>query len=262
MARLFISPTIRNILELFKHCYEPKNTYFSKSLFFHFKIMETPKGFNGCIMQTDPRDWTFGNSWIKNIYEIPSQIRYEYNQLEYSRQFSAFLCTLYAPIGILSTETQTFIEATRRRTLCDLRTKMPDFDRSYGGKLVEWVNCVRRWWNAKNPDETISQYAVNIHSEEFDELIQKWHRVNIGLKGNSKYNLDISDGVLDSTNIGKTTYGHSTTIRKLNNAIFKWTYVIDNYCWEMKHNIYGFKDFQSFIDSGLVYETAYVFLKN
>ena len=124
-----------------------------------------------------------------------------------------------------------------------------------------WVNCVRRWWNAKNPDETISQYAVNIHSEEFDELIQKWHRVNIGLKGNSKYNLDISDGVLDSTNIGKTTYGHSTTIRKLNNAIFKWTYVIDNYCWEMKHNIYGFKDFQSFIDSGLVYETAYVFWK-
>lgn len=213
-------------------------------------------------MQSDPRDWILWNSMVKEIPEITSQIRHEYNQLEFYKMYGRNLCTLYAPIGILSTLTQTLIESQDRQNLCALRVKMQDFDPNYGGYLVEGVNCVRRWWNTINPDETISQYAVNIHSEEFDELIQKWHRVNIGLKGNSKYNVDISDGILDSTNIGKTTYGHSTTIRKLNNAIFKWTYVIDNYSWEMKHNIYGFKDFKQFIDSGLVYETAYVFLKN
>lgn len=218
-------------------------------------------GYNGCIMQSDPRDWILWNSMVKEIPEITSQIRHEYNQLEFYKMYGRNLCTLYAPIGILSTLTQTLIESQDRQNLCDLRVKMQDFDPNYGGYLVEGVNCVRKWWNAKNTDATISQYAVNIHSEEFAELVAKWHRVNIWIKGNKAYNIDVSDGILDSTDIGNTTYGHSTTIRKLSNNLHSGIFVIDNYFWEKKYNIYGFKNFQEFTKSGLVYETAYVFLK-
>jgi len=224
--------------------------------------MEKIDWFNWCIMQSDPRDWKLWSSTISEIPNLLSQVRYEYNQLEYASQFGRYLCTLYAPIGMLSTEMQTIIESKDRRILCDLRTKMSDFSPRVWGYLVEGANCVRKWWNSQKPDASISQYAVNIHSDEFDELVAKWHRVNIGLRWNLSYNIDASDGILDNVNIGNTTYWHSTTIRKMTNNLHNWIFVIDSYFWEKTHNIYGFKNFLEFIKSGLVYETAYVFLKN
>lgn len=177
------------------------------------------KGFYGAILKEDPRDYKLGGTSIV-IPDVFNSETHEYNQLEFAKLFGSNLCTLYAPIGMLSDLIGRWVE--NREELCKLRTEMYDFDPAIGGYLVEGNNCVRNWWNRNNPGNQIRQFSIT--REELLEALSKGHRVNIGYRGNSAYNLDASDGTLDSVDIGKTSYGHSTTAKIVDGEV-----IVDNY---------------------------------
>lgn len=210
------------------------------------------KWFYGAILKEDPRDYLLGGSSI----EIPkafNQETFQYNQLEFSKKYGTNLCTLYAPIWMLSDLIGRNIP--EREELCAIRVKMPDFDPSIGGELIEWDNCVRNWWNRNNPNNQIRQFKLS--KDELFEALDKWHRVNIWYRGNKVYNEDAqSDGILDSIDIWKTNYGHSTTVKKRND----WKVVVDNYDGVKKFNIYSIKDFEAFIDSEITFPSYYLYL--
>lgn len=207
--------------------------------------------FYGAILTEDPRDYKLGGTSI----DIPTikWRTHEYNQLEYSGKYGRNLCTLYAPIGMLSDLIGS--EIPFREELCRLRTQMKDFDPSIGGYLVEGNNCVRNSWNRAHPNNQIRQFSIPTGSDQFFEALEKGHRLNIGYSGNSAYNLDASDGVLDSANIGKTTYGHSTTTKMIDGE-----FIVDTYKWVKSHNTYKIADFKAFISSGIVFPTSYLYL--
>lgn len=161
-------------------------------------MQEIQDGFYGAILKGDPRDYQLRGSKI----EIPvceSKKTFEYNQLEFKDKYGTNLCTLYAPIGMLSDLIGA--EIAEREELCEIRTKLPDFNPVYGGELVKGDNCVRNWWNKRNPDRQIRQFALD--RAELFEALEKGYRINIGYRGNKNYNQDVSDGVLDSLDIGK-----------------------------------------------------------
>lgn len=208
--------------------------------------------FYGAILETDIRDYKLGWSTIE-IQKAPFSETHEYNQLEFSKEFGSNLCTLYAPIGMLSDLTGKDI--SERHNLCAIRSKMPDFDPSIGGYLVEWNNCVRKWWNEANPTNQIRQFSVTIGDDNFMDALEKGYRINIGYRGNRKYNEDSNDGVLDNYDIGITSYWHSTTCKLVNGNV-----IVDNYKGVKKFNTYSIKDFNAFLKSGIVFNTAYLFL--
>lgn len=214
--------------------------------------MEFPEGYTGAIMVEDPRDYKLGATTL-DIPKALNTTTFEYNQLEYATKFGQNLCTLYAPIGMLSDLIGKRIE--NREALCQLRTDMYDFNPSVGGYLSEGVNCVRNWWNKNNPNNQIRSFALN--NSEIMEAMKKGHRVNIGYMGNATYNKDAADGVLDSMNIGPTSYGHSTTVKIVGDEV-----VVDSYAGVKKHNIYKVADFQAFLDSPLTFATGYMYMFN
>lgn len=217
-------------------------------------------GFYGAILQTDERAYKL---WDIGIEVSPSKNKktFEYNQLEFSWEFGSNLCTLYAPIWMVSDLTWKELTKDERYELCKRRTIQYDWDKNIGWLFTVWRNVVRNWWNENNPNNQIREVSFEIGSKEFYDVLDKWYRVNLWYRGNRKYNEDAADWVLDSANIWPTTYGHSTTIisavRTKNNKI---KLVVDNYEWIKKFNIYSIKDFQAFLDSGIVFHTAAVFI--
>lgn len=212
--------------------------------------MEQIDWFNGAILREDPRDYILWGTSIV-IPEAFNSATHEYNQLEYGKVFGSNLCTLYAPIGMLSDLIGQ--EITDREELCKLRTEMYDFDPAIGGYLVEGNNCVRNWWNRKNPDNQIRQFKLS--NTELLEALEKGHRVNIGYRGNKAYNEDASDGILDNIEIWDTSYGHSTTAKIIDGKV-----IVDNYKWVKPYNIYKISDFKAFIDSDITFPSYYLFL--
>ena len=136
------------------------------------------------------------------------------------------------------------------------RISMPDFDPAVGGWLVEGNNCVRRWYNAAFPNDQIHQIALDAGGAKFMEALTKGYRINIGYRGNSEFNRDAADGVLDGTSFSDTTYGHSTTVKLVGNHV-----VVDNYKGVKPKNVYSIKDFSGFVKGGNVFPKAYLFLK-
>ena len=178
--------------------------------------MENTEGFYGAIEKEDPRDFRLGADTSFEIQKAPFQNTFEYNQLEFSNKLGSNLCTVYAVIGMLSDLIGRELTETERKTLAETRYGMPDFDPSVGGYLVEGNNCVRKWWNTNNDSNQIRQFAVSIDDQKFFEALEKGYRINIGYRGNAKYNADAADGTLDDYSIGSTTYGHSTTVKMRN----------------------------------------------
>jgi len=209
--------------------------------------------FYGAIHKEDPRDYKLGGDTGIEIPEAFNTETHEYNQLEFSKIFWNNLCTLYWPTGSLSDLIGRFIEWADREELCKKRTSEDDWDASIGGYWVVWVNCVRHWWNDANPNNQIRQF--NLTKEQFMEALIKGHRPIIGYRGNSAYNLDASDGVLDSVDIWKTTYGHFTTVKFIDGE-----FVVDNYKWVKTHNTYKIADFEAFIDSDITFPSYYLYL--
>jgi hypothetical protein len=55
-------------------------------------------GYYGAILKTDERDWFFGDSSDLVLQKNYNTSTFEYNQLEFAKEFGNNLCTVYAPI--------------------------------------------------------------------------------------------------------------------------------------------------------------------
>lgn len=114
---------------------------------------------------------------------------------------------------------------------------------------------MRKWWNANNEGNQVRQFAISVTDPKFKEALEKGYRINIGYRGNAKYNADAADGTLDDYSIGSTTYGHSTTVKMRNGEV-----IVDSYSGVKPFNVYSIRDFEAFLSSGIAFQTAYLFL--
>ena len=94
-------------------------------------------------------------------------------------------------------------------------------------------------------------------------LIDQGYSVNVGFRGNKEYNNDKnSDGELDATSFGVSTYGHSVRMCAHETDKTLLNVIVDNYVKSgTKKNIYKIKraNLSALVLHRVFYETGYVF---
>lgn len=161
--------------------------------------------FGGVIHDDTPEDL-----WMGADIEIPNprhkwvDFKFQYQQTEVDN----FSCTLSAAMLSLSANRGIPFTLAERKEVFE--TAIPKgFQLGKGWITNIAVDHVRRWWNARNPNDQVSTYGFKIGSPEFNEYTEKGYLFQISLKGNKAFNLDRNDGELSGTSFGEATYGHS-----------------------------------------------------
>lgn len=166
-----------------------------------------------------------GQLWTKEFYAqfgIESTKQFLYNQNEFAWEFWYNLCTIYSGITALSALLGREISREDRYNLAKLRHDAPDFQPTMGWLVSAGVDIIRKYWNEKYPNEKlVSFYVQNTSSLRVDTLLDKNIPLISGYSGNSVYNSDIRDGVLNGWEYKPATYGHSIAYMGLN--------ALDNY---------------------------------
>lgn len=203
---------------------------------------------NWAILDYDERDFILGGEI--SLPDILSPT-YEYNQLEWKDEYGYCLCTIYAPIWVVSDNTNITITGKQRKELVEQRYNLPDFDANVWWLLSEGINITRKYY--KSIWYKVSSLRINTKEDLFN-LLDKWYRVNIWMIVKDDFIEDTQkDWILNSTPIWNPKYGHSTSIKKI------WdNFIIDNYKWTHTYNKILINDLQNLIDEWIIYEWAFV----
>lgn len=207
--------------------------------------------FNWCLLDYDERDIILG--WEVNIDDLPdiTTSTYEYNQLEWKDEFWYCTCTVYAPIGIVSDNTNRILTDKQRRELVKARTELSDFDPNVWWYLSEWINITRQYY--KSIWYKVSSLRINVKTDLL-KLQDKGYRVNIGMIVKDDFITDSQkDWILDKIPKWNPKYWHSTSLKKI-----KDSYIVDNYKWTHNYNRILLNDLQGLIDDWVIYEWAYL----
>lgn len=205
--------------------------------------------FYGAIEQYSDQDYLAGGELV--IPEAPyrfSDLKHAYNQNEVSKMS----CTLHGSIGAVTDITHHIYSLEERVELWRQAKELgaSDNDGWYIGKAYD---LVRKDWNSKNQTNTLTYYRIPL--TDHDRVLSKGYSLVTGFRGNSDYNADKNDGVLDGTTFGTSTYGHCIRIIKDNNE-----YVIDNYYGLNKYNSYRVASLDELIKNGVFFNEAYFFV--
>jgi len=204
------------------------------------------------ILNIDERDYILGwNNWIDidNLPKIESSI-IEYNQLEFKKQFWTCLCTTYAWLGMFSNNSNKKINSVWRLNHTMVRSNLSDFNKKVWWLLSEWVKSVI--------DVEKNWIMYRIHKSNILKLINKWYTINIWIYVWEDLKLASSDWIIsieEIQTIKDKKRGHSTLI----NANKDWQ---DSYVLIKEHNITKLKNLESFINSWVVYDWAYLIVPN
>ncbi len=176
----------------------------------------------------------------------------EYNQLDLPNGQNS--CTIHASCGAVSDLTDIPYSLKERQALWDSALAL-DASETQWWYFYKAVDHIRKDWNKKNPDDKLVSFRISYWQKEFDLALSRWHSLVWGFKGNAVYNTDASDGNLEWTSFGKSTYGHCIRIRK-----DKWVFVVDNYKGKKLHNTYMISDFKALIENKVFFDEFYLFL--
>lgn len=95
------------------------------------------------------------------------------------------------------------------------------------------MDVVRNWWNTHNPDNKVISFEIDVRSELGRKFYAKQFPLVTSLRGNRAYSLDHqTDGILDETSWGKTTFGHC---RMRCGDIFHDNYIVSGKWREYKY---------------------------
>lgn len=193
---------------------------------------------NGCLGIGEQQTDYLLCAW--DIDTLPTLIkqddkRYQYNQWAYS--WSQVSCTIFAAAWMLSDlKNYEFSEAQLK--------EMDELSYTRWRIRGEWwyvqsaVKCVADWWNDSELSKTMGKVAYYRIDKYNNEVIQwaldKLYTLDTNYQGNYNYNQDYKeDWILDGTEFGAATYGHSIWIISEN-----WKRSVkDNYKGR-KYNIY------------------------
>lgn len=197
---------------------------------------------NGCLgLGEQATDYLLCEWDIDSLPELTLQDnkRYQYNQNK--RERSRKSCTIFAAAGMLSDLMNYEFSEAQLKEMDELSYQRWRV-RNTWWYVQSAVKCVADWWNDSELSKTMWKVAYYRISKYDDTTIQwaldKLYTLDTNFNGNQNYNKDYkADWMLDGTDFGAATYGHSVGIINENGQ----RSVKDNYYWR-QYNIYGLKN--------------------
>ncbi|PZM81833.1 hypothetical protein DLH72_05035 [Candidatus Gracilibacteria bacterium] len=189
---------------------------------------------------------------LKNI--TPDNPVYEYDQSAQHRTRNA--CTLYMGIKMISDLWNYKFTTEEILEICDIAEKSYGWSESRGGWLYKAIDCVRTYWNKKNPDKEVVSFFFPLDSKEFEILKNSGKTLGVGYNISTEYYLDSQDnGQIDKNSFAgsKKRGGHA--------VCFNNGKIIDNYTGKKKFNIYKNEKIERLGREGTFFNNGYVFFK-
>lgn len=211
------------------------------------------------IGEPSETDWVLWASDVKSLdhyFDNSAKLGkpVQYSQLEFSKIYWRNCCTAYWPMVALSALIGRSLTVDERKAILDYRTSLSDFNPAVGGATNRGVDSVRTIWNKLHPDKPVVYFSF-LHKDWSKKFIEKNIPVVTSFRGNSAFNEDYSDnGVINSVNFWRATYGHCRTRQGLE--------ILDNYGTTKYWLSYRFSSLEQYfqlIDNGYEYSTWYVF---
>jgi hypothetical protein len=143
--------------------------------------------------------------------EIPrAGMKFQDKQIQYNQKdVSGVSCTLHGAIGAFSDLTGYVFPLDERKALWEEALKL-GADPEIGWYTNRAVDLVRKHVN--KDQKKVSTFRVSVGSEQFFMALRLGYSVVVSHRGNSKYNDDKNDGILEGLEFGNTTYGHCLRI--------------------------------------------------
>lgn len=197
---------------------------------------------HGCLwIWEQDTDYQLCEGDIDTLPELSNQdtVRYEYNQWAYS--WSQVSCTIFAAAWMLSDLKNYKFSEKELREMDNL---------SYERGRIKWqwwyvqsaVKCVADRWNESDLSKKhwkVAYYRIGKYDNDIIQwALDKNYTLDTNYNGNSKYNQDYkADWILDGTDFGASTYGHSIGVINQN-----WKNCIKDNYYGRKYNIYELKN--------------------
>lgn len=187
---------------------------------------------------------------IQNI--APDSVEHFYNQAAQRRTRNG--CTNYMWIWMISDLLWYKFSLEEILEIHDLAEK------KYGWKEWSWnylskaIDCVRDYWNAKNPWQQIISFRVDLLSEQAQRLFDSWKTIGIWYRTTTEHAKDSQDNAnLDSPSFKwyDIRWGHAIRFNKYEN--------IDNYEGRKTHNVYWNKNLKDYVKENTYFRYGYVY---
>jgi len=189
----------------------------------------------------------------KNVFDDKKK---QYHQPDVSR----VSCTVFASMGAVSDLTGYNFPLSEQKQAW--KTALDQgANPNVGWYVYKAVDTIRKQYNAKHPEEPLMSFKLWTRRSDFWKVLDMGYSVVTGYAGNSNYNQDILDGVLDGTSFGPWTYGHCIRIVKSDED--EYTLVVDNYLKSKKDkNVYKINkgNLEEMISKNVFFSTGYIFV--
>jgi hypothetical protein len=183
-----------------------------------------------------------------------NKISIEYHQTE----VSPVSCTVHGAIGAVSDLTGIKFELEMRRSLW--ADAIAQGATNNGWYIARAVDLVRHRAGEIGVPPLVS-FRVDIGSEEFEKIVDLGYSVVAGYSGNSAFNEDRADGVLDGSYFPNTTYAHCIRIVP-SQTPDSYDVLVDNYVNTRKaKNRYSIPraNFRDLVKNKVFFSIGYVF---
>lgn len=153
---------------------------------------------------------------LRKLSKVRTQdnIIHSYNQ--YLQKETTSACTLYNPLSAISSLYNKLFTKDEVMSMWNYAVKNYWYKQWKGNYAETGVKAVCKWWNESNPSQRVVYFKTYHWSEEAKIAVDKWYALCSSIGGNSKYNEDRYDGVVDMTDHWKQTYWHAIPVYKIN----------------------------------------------
>lgn len=210
---------------------------------------------------------SLGDEMNESDYQLGSDIeiaraknKFTDHNITYDQdEVSSVSCTIHGAMTALSSLTGYRFSLDERKELWQKAVEK-GANPNVGWWTNKAVDLVREYWNGKNPDNRVYSFRSSMLSQKSRMMLRLGYTAVVSHRGNSKFNSDKNDGVLDKIIFGDTTYGH--VLSRAYSPGETFDKIINNYPSTHKFNIYKVptKNFPSLVQNRVFFAPAYFYV--
>jgi len=179
-------------------------------------------------------------------------------QIQYHQpDVSEMSCTLFGCLTAFSNLTGYVFDIKEQLALWGQALKLGASDKA-GWYLYTAVDLVRDYVNTLKLGE-FSTFRVAVGYDDFYNVLKCGYMVITGYNGNSKWNTDKSDGVLNNTEFGASTYSHIINFADKSPESKNELCIVDSYLKTSPANVYEIPDIIPLYQNNSIFKYGYVF---
>ena len=158
-------------------------------------------------------DWELNEFWdilemLKKMPTLDNEI-FHFSQYINTRYWT--WCTIASAINLVWTRANYKFTEDEISKIYDLAEEMW-FKPGFWWARWLWLNVVRKWWNAKFPDNQFMSFVIDLFSEEYELVKQKLWVLQVSIRVDSAYWRDARDNLVINKDEYKTSWWHATVM--------------------------------------------------